>query len=172
MSDELQDEQQDTETIVRRGRGGKRKGAGRPKGSANPRTVELWAKARGIHPATAAEILREVGERRLWARALESEEDRVMLDALKFLTTMRDGKPMQQINVTSMNMNVTAEDIARARSIAATLRATADESQLRSEGAVINALVKSTDVDEREGEEKAKPMLFGGEGAKKGGVVS
>lgn len=39
-----------------------------------------------------------------------------------FLVSMRDGRPAQQINLTSLNLNVSAEDIAEARAIVRELR--------------------------------------------------
>jgi hypothetical protein len=80
--------------------------------------VDKWVRARGLKPATAAEILERADERRLWYRLLRSDDDRIVLDAMKFLVSMRDGRPAQQINVTSVGVTVTADDIERARAIA------------------------------------------------------
>jgi len=74
--------------------------------------------ARGINPLHASEILSKVvDERALWRRVLSSDDDRVVLTALTFLVSMRDGKPAQQINVTSQSISVSVDDIAKARAI-------------------------------------------------------
>jgi hypothetical protein len=92
--------------------GGARSGAGRPR-----RDVDKWMIARGIHPATAAEILSNVGERQLWYRVLNSEDDGVCLRALAYLTDKRDGRASQQINITSVGINMTTSEIESARAI-------------------------------------------------------
>lgn len=74
-----------------------------------------------LDKVSAAQVLSLFDERKLWGRLLSSEDDRVVLDAVKFLVVMRDGKPVQQINVSSVNVSVTAEDIAKARAIAQSL---------------------------------------------------
>jgi hypothetical protein len=87
---------------------------GRPKGTyrvLRP-SLDKWS---------AAQVLASADERKLWARVLDSEDDRIVLDALKFLVVMRDGKPVQQINVNSTNVNISIEDIAKARLIARSL---------------------------------------------------
>ena len=72
-------------------RGGRRKGAGRkPK----------WEKALQKHvakPITAAIVLAEHDELRLWGRFLSSPDARIALDAAKYLTDRRDGKAKQAI---------------------------------------------------------------------------
>jgi hypothetical protein len=45
-----------------------------------------------------------------------------VLDAMKFLTSMRDGRPAQQINLTAANITLTADDVARARAIVREIR--------------------------------------------------
>ena len=70
----------------------------------------------------AAAVLASVGEREQWKRVFESTDDRVVLDALKFLVSMRDGKPAQQINVTSQSLTISADDVAKARAIVRELR--------------------------------------------------
>ena len=97
--------------------GGKRAGAGR-----RPRDAEKWIRARGISPASAAELLERADERRIWYRLLNSQDDRVVLDAVKFLTSMRDGKPAQRINVTSTQLQLNANDLDRARAIVREIR--------------------------------------------------
>jgi hypothetical protein len=94
------------------GWGGKRLGAGR-----RPRDVDKWIRARGLSPATAAEILERADERRVWYRLLHSEDEAIALRALMYLTDRRDGRPAQQINVTQVGMSFSAEEIARAREV-------------------------------------------------------
>lgn len=99
--------------------GGKREGCGRPSvGSDKFRdNKRKWLIGRGVAPATAAEILEVHNERAIWQRILKCKDMRVQLDAIKFLTMMRDGKPAQRISVTSTNINLTAEEISRAKVI-------------------------------------------------------
>jgi hypothetical protein len=94
--------------------GGYRQGAGR-----KPCDIDQkYLAARGIRPALAGEILGSlVDERALWRRVLGSNDDRIVLDALKFLVSMRDGKPAQQINVTSQSISLNVDDLAKARAI-------------------------------------------------------
>jgi hypothetical protein len=60
---ETADESTEHEQSHRQGWGGKRRGAGR-----RPRDVEKWIAARGLKPASAAEILERADERRIWYR--------------------------------------------------------------------------------------------------------
>lgn len=94
------------------GWGGKRPGAGR-----RPRNVDRWIKARGLSPATAAELLERADERRIWYRLLNSEDESVVLRAITYLTDRRDGRPAQQINIVGAVAHVTAEEIERARCV-------------------------------------------------------
>jgi hypothetical protein len=95
------------------GWGGSRPGAGR-----RPRDVERWIAARGLKPATAAEILERADERAIWYRLLHSEDDGIVLRTVTNLTDRRDGRPAQQINVTSLNVQFTPAEIERARAVA------------------------------------------------------
>jgi hypothetical protein len=71
----------------------------------------------------ASEILAHViDERSVWRRLLTSDDDRVVLSAMTFLVSMRDGRPTQQVNLTSLSVSVSADDIASARAIVAELR--------------------------------------------------
>ncbi len=70
----------------------------------------------------ANDVFLMIDERRQWRRLFKSEDDRIVLGALTFLVSMRDGRPAQQINLTSLNISISAEDIASARAIAAELR--------------------------------------------------
>src|SRR5882724_3464665 len=94
--------------------GGRRRGAGR-----RPRDIDKWIAARGLKPASAAEILERADERRIWYRLLHSDDDGIVLRTAMYLTDRRDGRPAQQINVTSLGMTITADDIAKARVIVA-----------------------------------------------------
>jgi hypothetical protein len=115
--------------------GGKRRGAGR-----RPRDLEKWIAARGLKPATAAEILERADERRIWYRLLNSEDEAIALRALMYLTDRRDGRASQQINITGAVAHFAPEQIDRARAIVRelvggspqqplTLPATGDSSQ-------------------------------------------
>lgn len=70
--------------------GGKRPGSGRK--AKNPKTILAR-----IDKVTAATILAQIDENQVWLRHIKSEDARISLDALKFLTLMRDGKPRQPI---------------------------------------------------------------------------
>lgn len=79
---------------------------------------ERWFAARGINPLHAAEILAHViDEKRVWKRIFESDDPRVVLQAMMFLVSMRDGKPAQQINVTSLGVTISTDEIEKARAI-------------------------------------------------------
>jgi len=100
-----------------RGWGGKRPGAGR-----RPRDLDKWVAARGLKPATAAEILDRADERRIWRRLLNSEDETIVLRAVTYLTDRRDGRASQQINITQNNIQLTAEETERARAVVRELR--------------------------------------------------
>jgi hypothetical protein len=95
------------------GWGGKRPGAGR-----RPRNVEKWIAARGLKPATAAEILERADERRIWYKLLHSDDENIVLRTIVYLTDRREGRPAQQINVTGGIVHVTPDEIERARAVA------------------------------------------------------
>ena len=105
---------QSTETGQQRpsGWGGKRRGAGR-----RPRDIDRWIKARGLKPASAAEILERADERAIWYKLLHSDDEAIVLRTITYLTDRRDGRPAQQINVTSVNVQYSDEEIARARQV-------------------------------------------------------
>ena len=95
---------------------------GRPKGSTKAfARAQVW-QSHGVGPLKANDVLLMIDERRQWRRLFKSEDDRIVLGALTFLVSMRDGRPAQQINLTSLNISISAEDIASARAIAAELR--------------------------------------------------
>lgn len=93
--------------------GGKRPGAGR-----RPRDVEKWIAARGLKPATAAEIMERADERRIWYKLLHSDDENIVLRTITYLTDRRDGRSAQQINITGGVFHVTPEDVERARAVA------------------------------------------------------
>lgn len=89
-------------------RGGKRPGAGRKAGAA--KTVERKTALKQADPVikivrdsaagkavTAAVILAAVDEQALWLQHLNSDDQRIAIDALKYLTDQRDGKATQRI---------------------------------------------------------------------------
>lgn len=147
-------------------RGGKRLGAGRPK-----RDLAVWMEARGVHPATAAEILSNANERALWHRLLTSPDDRVCLESVKFLTVMRDGKPAQRIHVTSTNVTVSVDEIQTARRVIAEILAVP---LLTNESTEVNQVVNSEEKANAalEARDAAAPsiMLQGDQGGKKDGI--
>jgi hypothetical protein len=96
----------------RSGWGGKRRGAGR-----RPRDLDRWIAARGLKPATAAEILERADERAIWYKLLHSEDEAIVLRTIMYLTDRREGRPAQQINVTSLGVTINADEIAQARAI-------------------------------------------------------
>jgi hypothetical protein len=83
--------------------GGKRAGAGRKPGA---RSLVTRTKAEGI--------LEAVNEERVWQRLLRSPNDRIVLDAMKYLTDRRDGKPVQAIKA-DVALGSLAERLAAAR---------------------------------------------------------
>jgi len=92
------------------GWGGKRAGAGR-----RPRDADRWIRARGLSPATAAELLERADERRIWYRLLHSDDEGIVLRAITYLTDRRDGRPAQQINVMGAVAHITPQEVERAR---------------------------------------------------------
>jgi len=92
---------------LRSGWGGKRRGAGR-----RPRDVEKWMAARGLKPASAAEILERADERRIWYRLLNSEDESVVMRAMMCLTDRRDGRPAQQLGGHKSGHKAELEDCA------------------------------------------------------------
>lgn len=60
---------------------------------------------------TAALILASVDEQGLWAKHLLSEDEKVSLDALKYLSDKRDGKAKQSLDVKATHeMSARTED--------------------------------------------------------------
>jgi hypothetical protein len=90
---------------------------GRPLGSTKAFARAMEWEARGVGPLKAHDVLMMAGERKQWRRIFACEDERVILQAMVFLVSMRDGKPAQQINVTSQSISVSVDDIAKARAI-------------------------------------------------------
>ena len=112
------------------GRGGFREGSGRPVGSKSrgaPLTRdELKIRLQrlvdnGALGNTSRAVLAAIGVEETWIRLMtrmeQEGENSQLSDALKFHQQMRDGRPAQQINVTSMSVRFSADEIARARAI-------------------------------------------------------
>ena len=72
------------------GTGGARKGAGR-----KPKKISTIAKK--LPKDTAALILSEINEHGAWFELLKEDDPRIRLDALKYLTDRRDGRPKQAV---------------------------------------------------------------------------
>jgi hypothetical protein len=66
--------------------GGRRVGAGRPIGAI--------AK---VKKTIATKVLKKAEEQKIWAELLASDDHRIVLDAMKYLTDRRDGKASQPI---------------------------------------------------------------------------
>ena len=76
--------------VIKRGRGGKRLGAGRKPD---------YFKRLATKPLTAAEILAQFDEREAWARLLTHENAEIQLKARVYLTDRQDGKAKQAVEV-------------------------------------------------------------------------
>lgn len=74
------------------GKGGKRPGAGRKPGSKQLLLKDI-----------SAEILASAGPKAVWKRLLESKDERIVLDALKYLSDRVWGKAVQSVNSTISN---------------------------------------------------------------------
>lgn len=159
---------------IEAGHGGPRLGAGRPKGRV--RDVDKWMAARGISPLTASEVLNSHGEMRGWARLLQCKDDGIFLKTWLFLVSMRDGRPAQQINVTSRNITMSVSDLERARDIIREIRGESLTSQPNPKlgleqggGEGVNSEVVSRGDIVVTSKEKANIMLSSDEGGKQGG---
>ncbi len=116
-------------------RGGYRTGAGRPKGSRGGKILtgrELGLRLERLQRAgtislTSGRVLQAVGDAEYWlhliAQLERAEEWGMLVDVLKFHQQMRDGRPPQQINITSQSVTYTPDEIARIRAVARTLAA-------------------------------------------------
>lgn len=125
----------------------------------------------------AAEILSlVVNERQIWQRILNSQDDRVVLQAMMFLMSMRDGKPSQQINVTSTQIHIDASQLERARELAREIRGelspTLDQSALQlTESNEVTGVAGESPLgaDAQSPTSQSSIMLQGTEGGQKGG---
>lgn len=139
----------------------------------DPRT--LSARHPGLTPLHASVILAQCcDERRTWTRILTSDDDRVVLSAMTFLVSMRDGRPAQQINVTSFGVQITTEEIESARAIVRELRGDRGElvSGRVSESEGSPSIPQRTESESPATAERTKGeslMLLGDQGAKKDG---
>ena len=68
-----------------------------------------------VTKTTAAIILEGIDEERLWHSFLKSENEGVALEAAKYLTDRRDGKPRQTMDVDNPHLRSLAERLAAAR---------------------------------------------------------
>lgn len=84
--------------------GGKRTGAGRKPGA---RAFVMRSKAEAI--------LATVNEEVIWQRLLRCRNARIVLDAMKYLTDRRDGKPVQAVGLDVGPCAGLAEALAAAR---------------------------------------------------------
>lgn len=63
-----------------------------------PTSAEVLARR-----ASAAEVLQEIDQQRMWTKFLYSEDERVSLDAWKYLNDRVHGKPKQAVENTGPN---------------------------------------------------------------------
>lgn len=107
-----------------------------------------------------ARVLNALGNERwfleLVSRAESDRDTRTLIELGKFLVQMRDGRPAQQINVTSFGVQVTTSEIESARAIARSLR-----------GDTIRPVSKPDDVPNDGASHRL--MLSGDDGGNKGG---
>jgi hypothetical protein len=68
-----------------------------------PSSAEVLA-----HRASAAEVLQGIDQQRMWTKFLYSEDERVSLDAWKYLNDRVHGKPAQAVDMTSKGEKVAA----------------------------------------------------------------
>lgn len=171
MGDEINIEGGES-TLIKR-HGGKRAGAGRKRMTFDERRLMLGARGWDVQtPVQAADVLRMIANvRERWLRFLDSEDERIALDALKFLTTMCEGKPAQKITITGAVAHLSADDLSAAREIAREIMAR-EHSQLESPD-VSQGDVLTLALDAGEGEQKAKedagPYASAGGRGEKGG---
>jgi len=112
------------------GHGGHRVNAGRPLGSedSGPRMTSVQFATRlerlrnaGVMRGTSAAVLYAIMDSEYWLKVLDELEKaddwRTISELLKFHQQMRDGRPAQQINVTSLGVNFNTDEIAKVRAI-------------------------------------------------------
>ena len=80
----------------------------------------------GVLQGTSRQVLAALGDARYWLEVIGKLEDdydyRTIAAIMQFHQSMRDGRPAQQVNLTSFNLSVSADDIAQARQIVRELR--------------------------------------------------
>lgn len=127
----------DENQITIEGRGGYRIGAGRPKGSKD-RGARLTGRElakrlerlqlSGAMGGTSSKVMHALGDAEYWITVitkLEEQEDwQTLTKVVMFHQQMRDGRPAQQINITSQSITYSADEIARARAVARELMGT------------------------------------------------
>jgi hypothetical protein len=149
--------------------GGHREGAGRPIGPSSGTILSKSERAEriarlesiGALGATSKRVMHALGDAAYWLEIidrLEGEEnwDKIVA-VLMFHQQMRDGRPAQQINVTSQSITFSADELMRARGVARGLVAAR---QL--EGEVLVAPVVTNELT-------AEHNVGTGQGAKKDG---
>lgn len=135
----------------------------------------------GAMARTSARLLYALGDEGYWLRLFEEleglEDWRTIAELLKFHLQMRDGRPAQQINVTSANVTFSADEIEKARDVVRELIG-----RNRNVGAVEmigrGAIVSEHDTfgggfalpSPSEEKENGETMLRAGKGEEKGGV--
>jgi hypothetical protein len=72
-------------------KGGKRPGAGRPKGSLN--------KVKLVATDIAAQALASIDQAKAWKELIQSKDERIRLEALKYLSDRAYGKASQSVNL-------------------------------------------------------------------------
>jgi len=110
----------------------------------------------GVLAGTSSKVLHALGDDRYWLELIGKLEDvddwRTVAEIVKFHQMQRDGRPAQQINVTSFGVNVTTTEIDSARAIVREIAGLSDSKQTP---LTVNAT--------------APLMLSGDEGGKKDG---
>lgn len=69
------------------GTGGKREGAGRPTGAVEKAKQSI-----------AVRVFKKVNEVAVWAKLLASDDEKIVLDTMRYLTDRRDGKAAQPLS--------------------------------------------------------------------------
>ena len=113
---------QDVRTNQNKQRGGRRPGSGR-------KVKRIKSLVKRCDKVTAAMILAAVDEQSKWLKFIDSDDERIALDAMKFLTQMRDGRPKQAVDMNdarqrleSLTTRSDEELIARSRTLTDALK--------------------------------------------------
>src|SRR5579863_10204735 len=111
--------------------GGTRQGAGRPLGSEDRAggrmTVNDLARRlqrlrdAGVIQGTSSAVLYALMDKEYWLKIigeLEAQDDwRTLAELMKFHQQMRDGRPAQQINVTSLGVTFNTSEMSRVKEL-------------------------------------------------------